>query len=322
MYLAYFNLGDVQLRAYPGIAALNIVAVVYIVLVATYMWHAWYRTYSPWRWRVAMWTDLLMVSVAVAADDKIMSPTYLAYIMVILGNGMRYGLRFFAEAVAGTFLLVVGLLALRSGDALLSVPLSNVIYIAFFGIIILYSFSLMSRIEQGRRQLEVESSLDPLTGLLNRRGLYEKTGKLFGSLHTTTKPITVLFADLDGFKGINDALGHPAGDNVLKQVSRMVVGCMRGSDIAARYGGDEFVIVLPDCDMDQAAHIAQRLQDSVASWARENEISLSVSIGMGEAPKHGEDLHSLLERVDSAMYRCKAAYGGGGIQRADSVFLN
>lgn len=101
----------------------------------------------------------------------------------------------------------------------------------------------------------------------------------------------------------------------------MVSESMRGSDVAARFGGDEFVMVLPDCALGDAIIVAQRLQNEVAEWARHAGITLSVSIGMGEAPRHGHDLDSVLERVDSAMYRGKLSFGKGGIQMVDVAIV-
>jgi diguanylate cyclase (GGDEF)-like protein len=319
MYLAYFNLGDMADHLWPNLMTVNLVAVLYPLLTLGYLAHAWHNTHSPMRWRLAMWTDLLMVSFAVLADGRIMSPTYLAYIMVILGNGMRYGLRFFAEAIVATFALVCLILLLRFPQYISSVTVSTGIFLAFFGIIILYSYSLMSRIEKARWKLEKESNLDHLTGLLNRRGLYEKSSRLFRGLDQDRHSVTVLFADLDGFKSINDTLGHPAGDKVLKEVARMAGAAMRSTDIAARFGGDEFVMVLPDCSLDDAMQVARRLQQAVAEWAAQAGITLSISIGLGRAPQHGTDLDSVLERVDSAMYRGKLSFGKGSIQLADDV---
>ena len=318
MYLAYFNLGDVVLSPWPGLFAVNVVGMLYLALTLGYMWHAWHNAPPPSRWRVAMWTDLLMVSCAVLADGRMMSPTYLAYIMVILGNGMRYGLRPFAEAIVGTFVLVFLILLPRLPEYFSSISVSTAIFLAFFGIIILYSYSLMARIEKARWKLEKESNLDHLTGLLNRRGLYEQSNGLFQVPPQGRYSVSVLFADLDGFKSINDTLGHPAGDKVLKEIGRLAAECMRTSDIAARFGGDEFVLVLPDCSLDDATHVARRLQAAVAAWAQHACITMSISIGIGAVPTHGDDLDSVLERVDSAMYRGKLAGVKGSIQMAEA----
>lgn len=318
MYLAYFNLGDVVLSPWPGLFAVNVVGVLYLALTLGYMRHAWRGAPSSFRWRIAMWTDLLMVSYAAMADGHMMSPTYLAYIMVILGNGMRYGLRPFAEAIIGTFILVFLILLPRLPEYYSSLSVSTAIFLAFFGIIILYSYSLMARIEKARWKLEKESNLDHLTGLLNRRGLYEQSNALFQAPRQGRYNISVLFADLDGFKSINDTLGHPAGDKVLKEIGRLAAECMRASDIAARFGGDEFVLVLPDCTLDDATQVARRLQAAVAAWAQHAGITLSISIGIGAVPMHGDDLDGVLERVDSAMYRGKLAGGKGSIQMAEA----
>jgi len=319
LYLAYFNLGEPVARAWPGTVAVEIVGAVYFVLTSAYLLHARRHVCSAVRWRLAMWTDLLMVSFAVMADASPMSPAYLAYIMVILGNGMRYGMRLFAETLIGTFSLVAIITVMRFSTYLHVLSATTMFFLAFFGIIILYAYSLMANIEKARQQLEVESNLDLLTGLLNRRGLQEKADVLFQTLDKTKRPVAVLFADMDRFKSINDALGHHVGDHVLKEIGRIISGTVRESDVAARFGGDEFVIIMPDTDIEQATLAAQRLQAAVAQWSQTDKISLSMSIGMGIAPAHGRDLSSVLRRVDSAMYQGKQVHGRGGIRRADDL---
>ncbi len=145
---------------------------------------------------------------------------------------------------------------------------------------------------------------------------------LFKALERNNKTLAVLFADLNKFKSINDRLGHRAGDQVLAQIAGLISHSVRKSDIAARYGGDEFVIVLPDSDLDKATVLAKRLQENLGSWARGNQFDLSMSIGIGEAPRHGHDLSSVLENVDKAMYRGKSSLSEDGIQRVQDDFLS
>lgn len=319
LYLAYFNLGAPVARAWPGMVAVEFVGVLYFIATSLYLLHARRNIRSAGRWRLAMWTDLLMVSFSVMADSSPMSPAYLAYIMVILGNGMRYGMRLFAETLIGTFSLVAVITVVRFSSYVHAVSATTLFFLAFFGIIILYAYSLMANIEKTRQQLEVESNLDLLTGLLNRRGLHEKSEALFAPLDNSNRPVAVLFADLDRFKAINDALGHHVGDHVLKEMGQIISATVRNSDVAARFGGDEFVIIMPDTDIEQAGLVAQRLQVAVDQWSQAEKIALSVSIGMGIAPTHGCDLDSVLRCVDSAMYQGKQAGGRGGIRRAESV---
>ncbi len=319
LYLAYFNMGEPIARAWTDTIGVEAVGGAYFVLTSIYLLHARRHVYSEWRWRMAMLTDLLMVSFSVLADSNPMSPAYLAFIMVILGNGMRYGMRLFAETLIGTFSLVAIITIMRFSTYMHVLSATTMFFLAFFGIIILYAYSLMARIEKNRQQLEAESSLDLLTGLLNRRGLQEKADVLFQVLDQNGSPVAVMFADMDRFKSINDDLGHHVGDRVLKELGRIIIETVRDSDIAARFGGDEFMIIMPDTNIDQATLAAERLQAAVAKWSQAHNISLSMSIGMAVAPDHGRDLSSVLRHVDNAMYQEKQANGRGGIRRADDV---
>jgi len=136
-----------------------------------------------------------------------------------------------------------------------------------------------------------------LTGLLNRRAFYEKAQHLFHSLGDNGDSLVVLFADLDRFKAVNDTQGHHIGDRVLSAIAKMVATSVRASDIVARYGGDEFVLIFSGTDLDRGTVVVRRLQDALADWSKNNGINLSFSIGMGEAPQHGDDVKSVIERV-------------------------
>ncbi len=317
--LAYFNLGDPVTRDYEHLVAVNIVHLVYFALTTAFLVHAWRHTLSPLRLRLAMWTDLIAVSCAVMVDANAMSPAYLVYLVIILGNGMRYGMRMFAEAALGSLGLGVIVLSLRFNDYVSTLSVATVFFIMFIAIIVAYSYSLMANVDRARRELELASSSDLLTGLLNRRGLYEHIETLFRSSKVSDCRAAILFADLDGFKSVNDVHGHQMGDRVLKEVASCIASCIREDDIAARFGGDEFVVIMPDTDADQAGAVARRLRESVSRWSQEHQIALSISIGMGEIPGHGQDFHSVLERVDHAMYRSKLASAKGGIQRTNGM---
>src|SRR5713226_207868 len=313
--LAYFNLGGPS-PTWLSLPVINLVYLAYFLTVSGYLTHAkWYLQSVP-RWRLAMWTDILVVSFSLVADPGTAPPALLAYIMIVLGNGMRYGMRFFREAIIGSF--TAGLLAsyLRYLDYVHSISLATLWIILFGGIIILYAYSLMHKIDRVKQELETKGQVDSLTSLLNRRALSEKADVLFKALERNNKTLAVLFADLNKFKAINDRLGHRTGDQVLAQIASLISHSVRKSDIAARYGGDEFVIVLPDSDLDKATILAKRLQENLRSWAQGNQFDLSMSIGIGEAPRHGHDLDAVLENVDKAMYRGKSATAEDGRQHA------
>jgi len=312
--LSYFNFGDPVAR--PGfLLAVNLAMVVYLLVVTGFFLHARRHPASPLRLRLAMWTDLVAVSCTALADSNATSPAYLVYVVIILGNGMRYGMRSFAEAIGGSFLLAMLVLAIRLNDYLAKMSVATIFFIMFIAIIILYAYSLMLNVDRARRQLEQASANDMLTGLLNRRGFYQQAETLIARAAKDKHNVAILFTDLDGFKGINDKHGHHVGDRVLQQIAGCINGCIRSTDVAARFGGDEFVIVLPDTGAEEAEQVAQRLQGRVNALSGEGDVPLSISIGMGVYPADGDDLDKVLQRVDSAMYRGKSASGGGSIQR-------
>lgn len=315
----YFNLGFAPESTLFSLVGINAVLALFMALHAFGLWHSTTRLRSVARWRFGLWLDLGVVSFMVLADPNVPSPGYLAYIMVILGNGMRYGSRFFTEAVVGVFAFGLVLMILRFEDYALGLDASTVLFMLFCAIIVLYAYGLNVQAERTRRQLEADREVDDLTGLLNRRAFQERAEPMFRALTRDGDPMVVLFADLDGFKAVNDKHGHQTGDEVLAAVGRAIAGCVRRSDVAARYGGDEFVLMLPATDLDRATAVARRLQETLAEWSRRYQISLSLSVGMGQFPQPGCDFKTALERVDQAMYQGRLAQGRGGIRRIEPI---
>lgn len=314
--LAYFNTGDLIARSADYLVFINVVHLAYVVLTTLYLLHALRQPVSLWRVRTAMWTDLVATAAAVYADSSVTSPAYLVFLVIILGNGMRYGLRAFAEAAAGSLLVAMAVVGIRYADSLQSLTAVGGFFLLFVIIIVLYSYALMSNIERGRAGLEAASRNDSLTGLLNRRGLYERSQPLFDALRSSGAPLAILFADLDGFKSVNDCYGHAVGDRLLQRVAQAISGAIRVQDLAARFGGDEFVVLMPYTGVAQALVVARRLQTLSADALVMGETSISLSIGVGEAPGHGSSLDEVLKQVDLAMYQGKQDAGKGAIRLA------
>jgi diguanylate cyclase (GGDEF)-like protein/PAS domain S-box-containing protein len=168
----------------------------------------------------------------------------------------------------------------------------------------------MSVVRDLYRQLEQQAVTDALTGLLNRRGFYQTVeGMLLRSEHSG-KFLVVLYLDLDGFKRINDSLGHDAGDQVLLWVAQQLKECMRPYDVLARMGGDEFTVVIDGLDFpEQAAKVAEKLIERVSLRRQVDglDITLGASIGIATYPDCGANLDGLLRAADIAMYEAKRA---------------
>ncbi|MEW8622985.1 MAG: GGDEF domain-containing protein [Candidatus Thiodiazotropha endolucinida] len=320
--LLYFNFGgEEQVRDWTNLQVVNLLFLVFGIEILFFMRHASRVPHAPWRQRLTMWIDIVMASFAVLADTTISSPGFLVYLMVILGNGMRYGLRLFGEAVIGSLGAVILIVSLRLFDYVDLFSVSAIFFLVFFAIIVIYSYTLTAKIELGRAKLAHERNIDALTGLLNRRALVERSSSLFQSQEDGNS-VVVLFADLDGFKSINDTHGHHVGDRVLAGVADSIANTVRDEDLVSRYGGDEFLLLLPYATKQCGETVAQRVRQAIDDYAKENGIDFSISIGMGRYPDHGHDLDSVIRSVDQAMYRSKLKHGGGGILHVDGGELD
>jgi len=149
---------------------------------------------------------------------------------------------------------------------------------------------------------------DVLTDLPNRMLLSDRIANAIALAHRHGKQCAVLFLDLDGFKHVNDSLGHPIGDNLLQSVAQRLATCVRGSDTVSRQGGDEFVVLLSEIERPgDAALSAEKMLLSLAAPHRiaEKELHITASIGISVYPKDGRDAQGLIRHADTAMYCAK-----------------
>lgn len=174
-------------------------------------------------------------------------------------------------------------------------------------------FSLLSEHLSTAARLRELASSDPLTGLINRNLLYDRAGQALAHSHRTGSKTAFLFLDLDGFKPINDTLGHAAGDSVLKTTAKRLKVCVRESDTVARFGGDEFMVLLPELkSVDEAEAIAEKIRAAVAQPITINgkDCRIGVSIGISLYPDDGMSVEDLITYADQAMYRAKESGKG------------
>jgi diguanylate cyclase (GGDEF)-like protein len=159
------------------------------------------------------------------------------------------------------------------------------------------------------RDLEYYATRDPLTDLFNQRVFWEMISYEIGRAQRHAYQFSLLLIDLDNFKVINDSYGHPVGDRYLQQFASCVQEALRGGDIFARYGGDEFVVILPETGGDEAAVVAQRVLAAVSSMevdADGRKITGTCSIGLAVFPDHANEAKDLFLFADNMMYKAKA----------------
>ncbi|MDD1014113.1 putative bifunctional diguanylate cyclase/phosphodiesterase [Pseudomonas rubra] len=168
----------------------------------------------------------------------------------------------------------------------------------------------MSVVRSLHQQLEFQAVTDPLTGLLNRRGFYQAAESALVRNERSDKSQALMYLDLDGFKHINDFLGHEAGDRVLHWVAEQLKDCLGAKAILARMGGDEFTALFDALEYpEQAARFAERVIErmSICQQVEGMDVTLGVSIGIATYPDCGANLDGLLRAADAAMYAAKQA---------------
>ncbi len=177
----------------------------------------------------------------------------------------------------------------------------------FFSIFLLTLF--VSQLEKQKNAIEVLSKQDYLTGLLNRRGVFEKLEILLEFIHKTKDfRFSIILSDIDNFKKINDKFGHITGDFVLKEVANRVSQSLRKGDILGRWGGEEFIIILPHADLKSAVEVAERVREKLVSSPIDYQgmkIEISATFGVGEYKKE-LSLNKNLTLIDNALYKGKS----------------
>ena len=152
--------------------------------------------------------------------------------------------------------------------------------------------------------------IDDVTEVYNARYLLQATEHEIRRAERSGKELSVLFLDLDRFKRVNDQFGHLVGSNTLRQLSQVLLDCIRQVDTLARYGGDEFTILLVDTGHDDSLAVAERIRRTVAETLFEGAggapIRLTISIGVATFPDHSDGREGMLDLADKAMYRAKS----------------
>jgi diguanylate cyclase (GGDEF)-like protein len=157
-------------------------------------------------------------------------------------------------------------------------------------------------------EIEKLATTDGLTGLYNHRRFQENLTEEFKRLNRHLSPVSLMLTDIDYFKKVNDNYGHPAGDIVLKGVSKIIRKEIRDVDVPARYGGEEFAVILPGTDAEGAKNIAERLRKAVMNTnfsADGKLLKITISIGIAAAPVDAKGKEELIEKADKALYHAK-----------------
>lgn len=227
------------------------------------------------------------------------------YVLAVMALSWYVGMG--AGFLAAVFSAVDWLLVdwfLIGGDIDVGVIVFNeLVRLSVFLVVTLLTASLRAHL----RQEAASARTDPLTRLANRRRFYEEGRIELERARRSGAPLTVVFIDVDDFKRVNDTMGHDAGDEVLRCVAEVLRNGTRLSDLAARFGGDEFAILMPETDAEAAAASARKLQALLLERMADGKWPVNFSIGVATCNTPPDDVDTLVRRADALMYQVKLA---------------
>lgn len=162
-------------------------------------------------------------------------------------------------------------------------------------------------LEKALADAERLALVDPLTGILNRRGLEVEVTRALAQAKRQDSPLALLFIDVDKFKSINDTYGHDVGDVVLREVASFLKEVVRASDIVTRPCGDEFIVILPSSDLLEGVHVVEKIYKKISAKVFAQKVFVSLSIGVASTSEGVRDFHELKKLADERMYEEKTS---------------
>jgi diguanylate cyclase (GGDEF)-like protein len=273
-----------------------------------------YPGLGPWRRGLNIVMDLSAVAVAMYLLGEYGAVFFPLLLWIIMGNGLRFGVKYLllAQAVGLVAFLVI---TLFSEYWRINTEFSTGVLISLLALPSLYAiqtrrlYQLNERLQGELEFARYAAQHDGLTGLPNRAQFTERLELEVKRSRRTGESFALMYIDLDGFKQVNDTLGHQYGDKLLAAFSARLLDIVRESDLAARVGGDEFAIILPTIDtLDGLTQFAQRLKVAIREpyEVQGRDTCLNASIGMALFPDDAEGLDDLIRVVDLRMYEDKS----------------
>lgn len=284
--------------------------VAFAVFVLSFRYVRFFTRETRSKLAVETWGMILFVSYVAWSTGGVHSPLLNLYLLVIITSALTLGkmITFLEFVLITTVYFYMGYPEFVSQS--FSIDDFSRIMILFTPYLLVgyVTTMLASDIHYGVEALESLSQTDDLTGIKNRRAFNETLHHETRKANRYDRPYSIMMVDIDDLKSINDRLGHDAGDKLLKMISGVMQDVLRDTDILARYGGDEFIVFLPETDSKQAFEAAERIRTAVNNTSINldgNAVSSTVSIGIAGYPESSENVHEVMKYADKALYQCK-----------------
>jgi diguanylate cyclase (GGDEF)-like protein len=282
----------------------------YAALVMGFRYANFYRRETRWKIAFETWGMIAFATWVLWFTDGLASPLLNVYLLPVITSALTLG--------KVTTLVNVALIAacyIFLGGHLEPAELFSLRFVAAFAaqlapvLLVAYITTMFSSdIRYGLQRAKLLSETDDLTGLFNTRGFAIAANRLFGQALRYDRPASVLMVDSDNLKRVNDAYGHEAGNRLLRQLAQAIQSELRATDVPARYGGDEFIVLLPETPPKGALDVAERIRAAISATPLSfegNPVPSSVSVGVASFPEDGRTLDILAARADRALYQAK-----------------
>jgi diguanylate cyclase (GGDEF)-like protein len=282
----------------------------YAALVMSFRYANFYRRETRWKIGIEALGMVMFVTWVLYYTDGLASPLLNAYLLPVITAALTLG----KMATLGGVALIAACYLFLGGAAqpqeILTLPFLGAFAAELAPVLLVAYITTMfsADIRYGLARAKVLSETDDLTALLNIRGFALSANRLFAQAVRHGRPTSVLMIDSDNLKSVNDAHGHDAGNELLRHLARAIQAELRFTDVAARYGGDEFIVLLPDTPAKGALEVAERIRKRIAGAPLEyhaKRLAASVSIGIASFPEDGATLDALASHADRALYAAK-----------------
>jgi diguanylate cyclase (GGDEF)-like protein len=283
----------------------------YAAFILAFHYVNFYRRESRWKVAIETWVMIVFITWVVWFTGGLQSPLLNFYLLPVITSALSLGkLATLLEiGLITACYILLGRSSLESsafslgGATVLLSQLAPMLLVAYI------TTMLSADIRFGLNKAKLLSETDELTGIYNMRGFYLIMDRAFAQAVRYLRPVSVLMIDSDNLKAVNDQHGHEAGNELLRLIATGIKSQLRSTDVLARYGGDEFVVLLPDTGAVGARDVAERIRESIARTPlelRDKNVSITVSVGLASYPDEGHSMDIITKRADEAMYRAKA----------------
>jgi len=261
-----------------------------------------------WKLAIETWVMIIFITWILWNTGTIQSPLLNLYLLVVISSAITLDKVTTTLEIILIFAVYVFLGAKSGIEYDMEGFSETMVYFSPFVLVAYITTMLASDVHYGKMMFKALSETDEMTNLLNKRSFIPMFNKAAEVAMKYNQPLSVMMIDADNLKEVNDKHGHKAGDRLIVTIATTIEECLRTSDIICRYGGDEFVALLPQLPASRAIETAERLRNAVENTSFDADgklIKSTVSIGIATYPDEVGNVFELLEKADEALYECK-----------------